>query len=51
MIPRFVPSWNKALDNAPILVGADDPLPHDHFWFAGDGFSIYTAKRPTKHME
>ena len=29
-----------------ILVGADDPLPPDHFWFDGEGFSIYTAKQP-----
>jgi AraC family transcriptional regulator len=29
-----------------ILVGADDPLPPDHFWFDGDGFNIYTAKQP-----
>lgn len=29
-----------------ILVGADDPLPSDHFWFDGEGFSVYTAKQP-----
>jgi AraC family transcriptional regulator len=29
-----------------ILVGANDPLPPDHFWFDGDGFSIYSAKQP-----
>ena len=29
-----------------ILVGAEDPLPPDHFWFDGEGFSIYTAKQP-----
>lgn len=29
-----------------ILVGADDPLPPDHFWFDGEGFSIYAAKQP-----
>lgn len=29
-----------------ILVGAIDPLPPDHFWFEGDGFSIYAAKQP-----
>lgn len=29
-----------------ILVGADDPLPADHFWFDGEGFSVYTAKQP-----
>ncbi len=29
-----------------ILVGADDPLPPDHFWFDGEDFSVYTAKQP-----
>ena len=29
-----------------ILVGADDPLPSDHFWFDGEGFSVYAAKQP-----
>lgn len=29
-----------------ILVGAEDPLPPDHFWFDGEDFSIYTAKQP-----
>ena len=29
-----------------ILVGADDPLPPDHFWFDGEGFSIYAARQP-----
>ncbi|MEG9437367.1 helix-turn-helix transcriptional regulator [Edaphobacter sp. HDX4] len=29
-----------------ILVGAEDPLPSNHFWFDGEGFSIYTAKQP-----
>lgn len=29
-----------------ILVGADDPLPPGHFWFDGEGFSIYTATQP-----
>jgi AraC family transcriptional regulator len=29
-----------------ILVGANEPLPEDHFWFDGEGFSIYAAKQP-----
>ncbi|RZU39240.1 helix-turn-helix transcriptional regulator [Edaphobacter modestus] len=29
-----------------ILVGANDPLPDDHFWFEGEGFSVYAAKQP-----
>ena len=29
-----------------ILVGASDPLPEDHFWFDGEGFSVYAAKQP-----
>jgi AraC family transcriptional regulator len=29
-----------------ILIGADDPLPADHFWFDGEGFSVYAAKQP-----
>ncbi len=29
-----------------ILVGANDPLPDDHFWFDGEGFSVYAAKQP-----
>lgn len=29
-----------------ILVGANEPLPEDHFWFDGDGFSVYAAKQP-----
>ncbi|SNT36900.1 AraC family transcriptional regulator [Granulicella rosea] len=29
-----------------ILVGADDPLPSDHFWHEGEGFAIYTADQP-----
>jgi AraC family transcriptional regulator len=30
----------------PILVGAEDPLPAQHFWFEGDGYSIYAAEQP-----
>jgi AraC family transcriptional regulator len=33
-------------DRRIILVGADDPLPSDHFWFEGDGYSIYAAHQP-----
>src|SRR5260370_26018122 len=29
-----------------ILVGANDPLPDDNFWFDGEGFSVYAAKQP-----
>lgn len=29
-----------------ILVGADDPLPPDHFWFDSEEFSVYAAKQP-----
>jgi AraC family transcriptional regulator len=29
-----------------ILVGAEDPLPPNHFWFDGEGFSLYAAKQP-----
>jgi AraC family transcriptional regulator len=29
-----------------ILVGANEPLPEDHIWFDGDGFSVYAAKQP-----
>lgn len=29
-----------------ILVGANDPLPPEHFWFEGKGFSIYAAQQP-----
>ena len=29
-----------------ILVGANEPLPEDHFWFDGDGFCLYAAKQP-----
>jgi AraC family transcriptional regulator len=29
-----------------ILVGANEPLPVDHFWFDGDGFCLYAAKQP-----
>src|SRR5258708_37389397 len=29
-----------------ILVGANDRLPDDHFWFDGEGFSVYAAKQP-----
>jgi AraC family transcriptional regulator len=29
-----------------ILVGANEPLPKDHFWFDGKGFSVYAAKQP-----
>jgi AraC family transcriptional regulator len=29
-----------------ILVGANDPLPSDHFWFEGNGYSIYAAEQP-----
>jgi AraC family transcriptional regulator len=29
-----------------ILVGANEPLPEDHFWFDGEGFSLYAARQP-----
>lgn len=29
-----------------ILVGADDPLPPEHFWFEGDEYCIYAAEQP-----
>ncbi len=28
------------------LVGLDDPLPSNYFWFEGDGYSIYAAEQP-----
>jgi AraC family transcriptional regulator len=34
------------IDSRLILVGAEDPLPSDHFWFEGSGFWIYTAEQP-----
>jgi AraC family transcriptional regulator len=34
-----------------ILVGANEPLPEDHFWFDGEGFSVYTAKQPRSTWE
>lgn len=33
-------------DTRIILVGAEDPLPPDHFWFENDGYSIYAAEQP-----
>lgn len=36
----------KSSEQRMILVGADDPLPPDHFWFDGEGFSIYAASQP-----
>jgi AraC family transcriptional regulator len=33
-------------DRRIILLGADDPLPSEHFWFEGDGYSIYAAEQP-----
>ncbi|HVW87612.1 MAG TPA: AraC family transcriptional regulator [Bryobacteraceae bacterium] len=29
-----------------ILVGAEDPLPSEHFWFEGEGYWIYAAEQP-----
>ena len=29
-----------------ILVGANDPLPTEHFWLEVDGYSIYAAEQP-----
>ena len=36
----------KSSEQRMILVGADDPLPPDHFRFDGEGFSIHAAKQP-----
>src|SRR5271154_1467929 len=36
----------EQIDSRLILVGAEDPLPSDHFWFEGNGFWIYTAEQP-----
>ena len=36
----------KREDSRLILVGAEDPLPSQHFWFEGDGYWIYTAEQP-----
>jgi AraC family transcriptional regulator len=33
-------------DSRLILVGAEDPLPSQHFWFEGEGYWIYTAEQP-----
>jgi AraC family transcriptional regulator len=35
----------RALNRA-VLVGAEDPLPSQHFWFEGDGYCIYAADQP-----
>jgi AraC family transcriptional regulator len=36
----------EQIDSRLILVGAEDPLPSEHFWFEGSGFWIYTAEQP-----
>ena len=36
----------KRQDSRLILVGAEDPLPSQHFWFEGNGYWIYTASSP-----
>jgi AraC family transcriptional regulator len=33
-------------ENRIILVGAQDPLPAHHYWFEGNGYSIYAAQQP-----
>src|ERR1700722_1503666 len=39
-------SQTEQIDTRLILVGAEDPLPSEHFWFEGSGFWIYTAEQP-----
>jgi AraC family transcriptional regulator len=36
----------KREDTRIILVGAEDPLPSEHFWFEGKGYWIYAADQP-----
>jgi len=36
----------KREDTRIILVGAEDPLPSEHFWFEGAGYWIYAADQP-----
>ncbi|HTF63457.1 MAG TPA: AraC family transcriptional regulator [Edaphobacter sp.] len=45
MLPEVCSVMEQGAQRA-ILVGANDPLPPDHCWFDGDGFSIYMAKQP-----
>ena len=33
-------------DTRIILVGAEDPLPSEHFWYEGSGYWIYAADKP-----
>jgi len=33
-------------DTRIILIGAEDPLPSQHFWFEGNGYWIYAAEQP-----
>ena len=39
-------SQTEQTDSRLILVGAEDPLPSEHFWFEGNRFWIYTAEQP-----
>ena len=39
-------SVTKPANQRMIMAGAVDPLPSDHFWFDGEGFSVYTATQP-----
>jgi AraC family transcriptional regulator len=39
-------SKTEQIDSRLILVGAEDPLPSEHFWFEGNRFWIYTAEQP-----
>ena len=34
------------IDTRIILVGAEDPLPSEHFWYEGSGYWIYAADQP-----
>jgi AraC family transcriptional regulator len=44
---RQVPKLEPAPDDTRIiLVGAEDPLPSEHFWFEGSGYWIYAAEQP-----
>jgi AraC family transcriptional regulator len=36
----------KRKDTRIILIGAEDPLPSQHFWFEGRGYWIYAAEQP-----
>jgi AraC family transcriptional regulator len=44
--PQTAKSVAVKEDTRIILVGAEDPLPSEHFWFEGNGYWIYAADQP-----